>query len=124
MPPAMRDPDGRWWSLTARARVVYASKERVADEEITTYEDLASDKWKGRICTRSGTHDYMVALTAAMIEHHGEEQASERLAGLKDILARKPQGKDRAQVRAIWAGQCDISLGNTYYMGLMLKDEE
>ncbi|WP_417248728.1 Fe(3+) ABC transporter substrate-binding protein [Celeribacter sp.] len=124
VPAEFHDPDGHWWGLTTRARVVYASKERVADGEITTYEDLADPKWKGRICTRSGTHVYMLGLTSAYIKHHGEEAAKEWLTGLKDNLARKPQGNDRAQVKAIWAGECDISLGNTYYMGKMLQDEE
>jgi iron(III) transport system substrate-binding protein len=124
VPPALHDPDGHWWALTSRARVVYASKERVADDEVTTYEDLASEKWRGRICTRSGLHDYNVALTAAMIHHRGEDYAREWLTGLKANLAHKPQGNDRAQVKSIWAGECDISLTNTYYMGAMLKDEE
>ncbi|AWI84666.1 iron ABC transporter substrate-binding protein [Alloyangia pacifica] len=124
VPAQYRDPDGQWFGLTTRARIVYASKERVDPSEITTYEDLADPKWKGRICTRSGTHDYNVALVAAMIHHHGEEYAKEWLQGLKDNLARRPQGNDRAQVKAIWAGECDISLGNTYYMGQMLNDPE
>lgn len=124
IPAEYRDPDGQWWGLTTRARVVYASKDRVADGEITTYEDLADPKWAGRICTRSGTHSYMTALTAAAIEHMGEESAKEWLAGVKANLARKPQGNDRAQVKAIWAGECDISLGNTYYMGAMLADPD
>ncbi|MCA0942399.1 Fe(3+) ABC transporter substrate-binding protein [Salipiger pacificus] len=124
VPAQYRDPDGQWFGLTTRARIVYASKDRVDPSEITTYEDLADPKWKGRICTRSGTHDYNVALVAAMIHHRGEEYAKEWLQGLKDNLARRPQGNDRAQVKAIWAGECDISLGNTYYMGQMLSDPE
>ncbi|MBV0912982.1 Fe(3+) ABC transporter substrate-binding protein [Anianabacter salinae] len=124
IPENLRDPDGLWFGLTTRARIVYASKERVADGEVTTYEDLATDKWQGRICTRPGTHNYNLALLSAVIAHHGEEAAREWAAGLKDNLARTPQGNDRAQVRAIWAGECDISLGNTYYMGLMLQDPE
>ena len=124
IPAEYRDPDGQWWGLTTRARVVYASKDRVADGEVTTYEDLADPQWAGRICTRSGTHSYMTGLTAAAIEHMGEEGAKEWLAGLKANLARKPQGNDRAQVKAIWAGECDISLGNTYYMGAMLADPD
>ena len=124
VPAQYRDPDGQWFGLTTRARIVYASKDRVDPSEVTTYEDLADPKWKGRICTRSGTHDYNVALVAAMIHHHGEEYAKEWLQGLKDNLARRPQGNDRAQVKAIWAGECDISLGNTYYMGQMLNDPE
>lgn len=124
VPAELRSPEDLWYALTTRARIVYAHKDRVADGEITTYEDLASDKWEGRICTRPGTHDYNLALLSAVIAHHGEEAAREWAAGLKENLARKPEGNDRAQVRAIWAGECDISLGNTYYMGAMLANEE
>ena len=124
IPTALHDPDGHWWGVTTRARVVYASKERVADGELESYEDLADPKWKDRICTRSGTHAYNVALVSAYLAHHGEEATKTWLEGVKSNLARKPQGNDRAQVRAIWAGECDISLGNTYYMGKMLEDPE
>jgi iron(III) transport system substrate-binding protein len=124
VPENLRDPDGHWFGLTTRARIIYASKERVSDGEVTTYEDLASPKWEGRICTRSGTNAYNVALTSAVIEHKGMEGAKTWLQGVKNNLARKPQGNDRAQVKAIWSGQCDISVGNTYYMGQMLADEE
>ncbi len=124
VPAEFRDPDGQWWGLTTRARIVYASKDRVADGEVTTYEDLADPKWAGRICTRSGTHTYMTGLTSAAIYHMGEDGAKAWLEGLKANLARKPQGNDRAQVKAIWAGECDISIGNTYYMGEMLEDPE
>ncbi|MCA8884217.1 MAG: Fe(3+) ABC transporter substrate-binding protein [Rhodobacteraceae bacterium] len=124
IPAIYRDPAHHWFGLTSRARVIYAANDRVADGDVTTYEDLASDKWKGRICTRSGTNAYNVALTAAMIAHHGEEDTAHWLEAVKANLARKPQGNDRAQVKAIWAGECDIAVGNTYYMGLMLKDPE
>ncbi|MGR3711802.1 MAG: Fe(3+) ABC transporter substrate-binding protein [Shimia sp.] len=124
VPAQYRDPENHWFGLTTRARIVYASKDRVADGEITTYEDLTDPKWAGRICTRSGTNAYNVALTSAVIEHHGLEGAKTWLEGIKANLARKPQGNDRAQVKAIWAGECDISIGNTYYMGKMLSDEE
>jgi iron(III) transport system substrate-binding protein len=124
IPATLRDPDNNWFGLTSRARIVYASKERVADGEITTYEDLASDKWKGRICTRSGTNDYNIALLSAVIAHKGEEAAKTWAEGLKGNLARKPAGGDRDQVKAIWAGECDIAIGNTYYIGQMLSDPE
>ena len=124
VPANLRSPDGLWYALTSRARVVYAHKERVADGEVTTYEDLASDKWKGRICTRPGVHDYNLALLAAVIAHHGEAAAKDWAAGVKANLARKPEGNDRGQVKAVWAGECDISLTNTYYMGAMLADPE
>lgn len=124
IPQSLRDPEGHWFGVTTRGRIVYASKERVGEDEVTTYEDLADPKWEGRICTRSGTHVYTLGLVAAMIEHNGEEATREWLEGVKSNLARSPQGNDRAQVRAIWAGECDISLGNTYYMGAMLADPE
>jgi iron(III) transport system substrate-binding protein len=124
IPEAFRDADDHWFGLTARARIVYASKDRVADGEVTTYEDLADPKWKGRICTRSGTNDYNVALTAAVISHVGEDAAKAWLEGVKANLARKPDGGDRDQVKAIAAGECDIAIGNTYYIGQMLADPE
>ncbi len=124
IPAALRDSDNRWFGLTTRARIVYASRDRVADGEVTTYEDLASDKWEGRICTRSGTHNYNLALLSAVIAHHGEEAAKDWAAGVRENLARKPQGNDRAQIKAIWAGECDIALGNTYYLGKMQADPE
>ena len=124
VPATYHDPDGHWWGVTTRARVVYASRAATQEGDITTYEDLADPKWKGRICTRSGTHAYMIGLTSAYLAHHGAEATKTWLAGIKDNLARKPQGNDRAQVKAIWAGECDISLGNTYYMGKMLADPE
>ena len=124
IPTIYRDPDNHWFGLTTRARIIYASKDKVSDGEVTTYENLADPKWKGRICTRSGTNAYTVALTSAIIHHHGTEKAEEWLRSVKNNLARKPQGNDRAQVKAIWAGECDIAIGNTYYMGKMLKDPE
>ena len=124
VPAELRSADDLWFALTTRARIIYASKDRVADGEITTYEDLASDTWNGRICTRSGVHNYTLALVSAVIDHVGEDAAKDWAAGVKANLARSPQGNDRAQVKAIWAGECDISLGNTYYMGKMLENEE
>jgi iron(III) transport system substrate-binding protein len=124
IPASFRDENDHWFGLTARARVVYASKDRVADGEVTTYEDLASEKWKGRICIRSGLNDYNVALAAAMIAHHGEEYAKTWLEGVKANLARKPEGGDRDQIKGIAAGECDIAVGNTYYLGQMLANPE
>lgn len=124
VPAELRDDDNQWFALTTRARIIYAHKDRVAEGEVTTYEDLADPKWKGRICTRTFTNDYNVALTAAHLAHHGEDATVAWLEGVKANLAKRPEGNDRAQVRSIWAGECDISLGNTYYMGAMLADEE
>jgi iron(III) transport system substrate-binding protein len=124
IPASLRDPENHWFGLTTRARIIYASRDRVAEGDVTTYEDLTDEKWRGRICTRSGTNAYNLALTSAVIAHHGEDGAKSWLKGIKANLARKPQGNDRAQVKAIWAGECDISVGNTYYMGKMLADAE
>ncbi|MBN2630579.1 MAG: Fe(3+) ABC transporter substrate-binding protein [Rhodobacteraceae bacterium] len=124
IPAALRDAGNQWFGLTSRARIVYASKDRVADGEVTTYEDLADPKWKGRICIRSGTNDYNVALTAAVLAHHGKEATKAWLEGLKANLAKKPNGGDRDQVKAIAAGECDVAIGNTYYIGQMMNDPE
>lgn len=124
IPENLRDPEGHWFAMTTRARIIYASNDRVKPGEITTYEDLANPKWKGRICTRSGTHEYTLGLIGAMMAHNGIADTEAWLKGVKANLAREPEGNDRAQVKAIWAGVCDISLGNTYYMGAMLDDPE
>ena len=124
IPPQYRDPGDQWFGLTARARILVASKNRVVPGEISTYEDLADPRWKGRICTRSAKNAYMVALTAAMISHHGEAKAEDWLRGVKANLARKPQGNDRAQVKAIMEGVCDVAIINHYYMGKMMTNED
>ncbi|MDQ2633273.1 MAG: Fe(3+) ABC transporter substrate-binding protein [Pseudomonadota bacterium] len=123
LPAEYRDPEGHWFGLTKRARVVYASKDRVADTAIT-YADLADPKWKGKICMRSGQHDYNLALFSAAIAHWGPEKTEEWLKGVKANLGRKPDGGDRPQAGAIFAGECDIALGNSYYVGLMLTNEK
>ncbi|OHV85412.1 Fe(3+) ABC transporter substrate-binding protein [Ensifer sp. LCM 4579] len=122
IPEHFRDPDGNWFGLTSRGRVVYASRERVAQDDIT-YEELADPKWKGKICTRDGQHSYNIGLFASMIAHHGEAEAETWLTGLKNNLARKPDGSDRSQAKAIFAGECDLALGNSYYVGLMMTNE-
>lgn len=122
IPAAYRDPSNLWFGLTTRSRVVYASAERVKPGEVTTYEDLVNPKWQGRLCMRSGLNDYNVALTAAYLLHHGADATTAWLNGLKANLAHKPLGGDRDQVKSIWSGECDIALGNTYYIGQMLND--
>lgn len=123
IPEQYRDPEGHWFGVTTRGRVVYASRDRVGQDTIT-YEELADPKWKGKICMRSGQHMYNIALFASLIAHHGEEEAEAWMKGLKANLARKPAGNDRAQAQAIYAGECDLGLGNTYYVGKMMTNEE
>lgn len=114
-----------WIALTTRARAVYSSKSRVGKlPETFTYKDLALPGWKGRICTRSGKHPYNLSLIASIIAHHGKEEAKTWLMGVKENLARKPQGNDRVQVKAIKDGICDVALGNSYYFGKMLTNEK
>jgi iron(III) transport system substrate-binding protein len=123
IPASLRDPGGQWFGLTRRARVIYASKDRVKQDQIT-YEELADPKWRNKICIRSGQHTYNVALVASMIAHHGEKETETWLAGLKANLARRPSGGDREAVRDVKAGLCDIAVGNTYYMAAMLKNPD
>ena len=118
VPADLRDPDGHWHGVSMRARVVYASKERVEQDTIT-YEELADPKWQGRVCIRSGQHIYNNALFAAFLAHHGEEKTKTWLEGLKANLAKKPSGGDRDVAKDIAAGVCDVGIGNTYYVGLM-----
>ena len=122
VPAAYRDPEGHWAAVAMRARIVYASKDRVKQSALT-YEELADPKWKGKICIRSGQHMYNNALFAAMIVKHGEAKAEEWLKGLKANLAQKPSGGDRETARDIAAGKCDLGIANTYYWALM-NDKE
>jgi iron(III) transport system substrate-binding protein len=123
IPSQFRDPGNHWFGLTMRSRVVYASKERVKQDAIT-YEELADPKWKGKICVRSGQHVYNTSLFATIIAHKGEAFAEEWIKGLRANLAQKPAGGDREQARDIHSGKCDLALGNTYYMALMMQNEK
>ena len=123
IPSEYRDPSSHWFGVTTRARVIFASKDRVLQNKIT-YEELADPKWKGKICTRSGQHSYNIGLFASMIAHHGEAYTEKWLQGVKANLARKPQGNDRAQAKAIFSGECDLGIGNTYYVGKMQTNEK
>ena len=124
IPAQYRHPDGLWFGLTTRARVIFAHKDRVKPGEITSYEDLAAPHMKERVCTRSGKHVYNVSLLASIVATSGEAAAETWAKGVKANLARKPQGNDRAQVKAVFQGECDVALGNTYYMGKMQTNEK
>ena len=124
IPAHLRHPDGLWYGLTTRARLALTSKERVQSGELETLADLADPKFRGRICTRSGKHAYNVALIASVIAHEGEAAAEQWLTGVRDNLARKPQGNDRAQAKGIYEGVCDVAISNHYYMGKMATNEE
>ena len=117
VPSHLRDPGSRWFGLSKRARIVAVSKARVEKNEIKNIEDLASSKWKGRICSRPGSHVYNRALVASLIAAHGEKAAEIWAGNLVKNLARRPQGNDRAQVKAIFEGVCDVAIINSYYYG-------
>ncbi|WP_067582108.1 Fe(3+) ABC transporter substrate-binding protein [Endozoicomonas ascidiicola] len=123
IPANLRDPDHQWYSLTKRVRNIYSSKRNEQPVDIN-YEDLASAQYKGKICTRSGKHPYNLGLVASMVAHKGEAETKQWLEGVKANLARRPQGNDRAQVKAIKEGVCDVSLGNSYYFGKMMQRDD
>ncbi len=116
--PAQLRPDDNWVTLTKRARIVVASKERVAQDAIT-YEELADPKWKGKFCIRAGQHPYNNAFFAAYVAHNGPDKAEGYLKALRANAARKPGGGDRDVARDIQSGLCDVAIINTYYIGLM-----
>lgn len=124
IPAQYRHPDGLWYGLTLRGRVLMVSKDRVKDGLVTSYEDLTKPELKGRVCIRSAKNVYNVSLIASMIAHKGEAGAEEWLKGLKDNLAQKPQGNDRAQAKSVYAGLCDVAIANTYYMGNMMTNDK
>ena len=124
IPAHLRHPDGMWFALTTRARVALVSRDRVNPGDLEDLADLADPKFRGRICTRSGKHIYNIALIASVIAHDGEAAAEQWLAGVRDNLARKPQGNDRAQAKGIYEGVCDVAISNLYYMGKMATNEK
>ena len=124
IPSHLRDSKNRWFALSKRARIVAVSKKRVISGSITNIEDLADPKWKGKICTRPGSHAYNRSLLASIVASNGEFVAEEWAKGLVNNLARKPEGNDRAQAKAIFEGVCDIALMNTYYYGKMKFNEK
>jgi len=124
IPSHLRDSKNRWFALSKRARVVAVSKDRVTPGAITKIEDLSDPKWKGKICTRPGSHAYNRSLLASIVAALGEDAAEEWAKGFVANLARKPVGNDRAQAKAIFEGVCDIALLNTYYYGKMKFNEK
>lgn len=124
IPAHMRDPSGRWFAFSKRARVIAVSKEAPDAQAIERYEELADPKWRGRICSRPGSHVYNRALVASVIEASGEEAAEAWAKGVVANLARRPQGNDRAQVKAVYEGVCDIAVINNYYFGKLKHSDK
>ena len=126
IPAQYRDTGGKWFGLSVRARPIMYAKDRVKPEQLSTYEALAEPRWKGKICVRTSTHIYNQSLLASIIAADGEAKAEEWAKGVAGNLARKPQGGDRDQLKAVAAGECDLAISNTYYLAGMLqsKNEE
>ena len=118
-----REKDGYWYGLTYRARIIAYSKERVNPDDIQTYEDLTDPKWKNKIVIRSSENVYNQSLLASIILADGEDKAKEWAKGVVANMARNPKGSDRDQVKAVASGEADLAVVNTYYIGLMLNDE-
>jgi len=124
VPAQYRDPAGYWFGLSLRARPIMYVKSRVKASELASYEDLANAKWKGRICIRSSSNIYNQSLVASMIAARGEQKTEQWAKSFVANLARPPKGGDRDQIKAAAAGQCDIAIANTYYLGQMLTGKK
>jgi len=118
------DKNGYWIPITYRARILVYSNDRVMKPELSTYEDLANEKWRGRILVRSSSNAYNQALMSSLYANLGEEAVEKWSSGLVKNFARDPKGNDRDQVKAIAAGQGDIAIVNSYYIGLLLSSEK
>ena len=124
IPSHLRDDEGYWYGLSIRSRVIMFNPQKVNIKELSTYDDLANPKWKGRICLRSSSNIYNQSLLASLISHLGEEKAEGWASKVVSNFSRKPKGNDRAQAKAIYSGECDIVLMNTYYFALMKFNEK
>ncbi|MDO9552656.1 Fe(3+) ABC transporter substrate-binding protein [Rhodonellum sp.] len=122
IPSKFRNPEGYWFGLTYRARILAYSKERVKAEELSTYEALTAPEWKGRILTRSSENIYNQSLLASIIAANGSAGAEKWAADLLANMSRSPKGSDRDQVKAVASGEGDVAIVNTYYIGIMLND--
>jgi iron(III) transport system substrate-binding protein len=123
IPANLRDPDGQWFSLSLRARTIVYAKERVQPSQLSTYEALAEPQWKGKLCLRSSKKVYNQSLTATMIARLGAEKTETVLKGWVANLAAPPFADDTQLINAIAAGQCDVGLVNTYYLGRLIKND-
>jgi len=121
IPESLRHPDGHWFGISTRARVIAYNKARVKPGEISTYEELADPKWKGRVCMRSSTSVYNLSLMGALIDHLGEARAEAWAKGVRENLAQEPKGGDTDQLKAVAAGLCDVTVSNQYYYARLAR---
>lgn len=124
IPAHLRDSENQWFGLTKRARVIAYAKDRVQAEDLSTYEDLVNEKWKGKILVRSSSNIYNQSLMASIIANNGEQAAKTWAEGIVANMARLPKGSDRDQVKAVVAGEGDLAIVNSYYIGKMLNSPD
>ena len=122
--PAKMQADDLWFGFTTRARLIVYDKTKIKPGQITSYDDLAKPEFKGMVCTRSGTHPYMLSLLASIIEHQGEAKAQAWANGVVANLARTPRGGDTDQIRGVMSGECAVALTNSYYLVRLLKSNK
>ena len=124
VPEHLRDPGGEWYGLSKRARVIVYNKAAGLPDHLKTYEALAEPKLRGTVCMRSSNNIYNLSLLGSLIEHIGTDEAQAWATGVVANFGRQPQGNDTAQLRAVAAGECGISIANTYYVGRLLGSED
>ena len=124
VPGNLREPSGLWYGLTTRSRLLVYNQEAVQPSELSTYEDLADPKWKGRVCVRSSGNVYNQSLVGSMIETIGAQETEEWAKGLVANFARQPEGGDIDQIKAVAAGQCDVAIVNHYYWARLAKSDD
>jgi iron(III) transport system substrate-binding protein len=124
IPANLREPSGLWYGFSTRARVIAYNKAKVQAGEIRNYEDLADAKWKGRVCMRSSTNVYNLSLLGALIDHLGEAKAEAWAQSVRNNLAQEPKGGDTDQLKAVAAGQCDVTVSNQYYYARLLRSSK
>lgn len=124
VPAHLRDPDGLWFGLSKRGRVIVYNKASGLPDGVSRYEDLADESLRGQVCMRSSGNIYNLSLLGSLIEHHGEQAAQTWAEGVVANFHRPPQGNDTAQLRAVAAGECGVSIANTYYIGRLMGSED
>lgn len=124
VPASLREPSGKWFGITTRARVLVYNTDKVKASELSTYEELADPKWKGRICVRSSSNVYNQSLVGSMVESIGAEATEKWAKGLVANFARQPEGGDVDQIKAVAAGQCDVAIANHYYWARLAKSDD
>lgn len=121
IPAHLRAPDGSWYAISTRARVIVYNKAAVKPQDVDTYEKLADPRNKGRVCTRSGAHPYQLSLASSLIEHLGEAKAEDWARGMVANMARPPRGGDTDQVMGVATGECGVALSNSYYVARLMR---